>query len=1005
MPEMNQIERRLFQRISDDHLRTSLTLIRQATAAIWSGDAPRIIPGFTDHGLAHSQRLAGFATKLLKANNGAKPTSEELYLLVAGIYLHDIGMQCDVLRFPEVKATAERLGAQFDIQFTAATASAYSFAEQKTIRQNHQYLSAAWIDVAQRKGIGALGLAAKTIPEDLVEDLMDVCKFHARLPITDCPAHLQLDSTGRKQMVAALLRFADELDVDVQRVSIDTVKNFRLDPGSAAYWWLHSQTKVVFDAPNVVTLTIRLHPDDYKRLESHVYTSFINGFKTKNEAVLTVLARNRISITISADSKVIPHDHTKSLPAEIAEALSKMQNKVHHQAPSDLTEKLTPPTQPPAPIQANNKAKGHDGTTQPSQAQKVTNTGNTWAVLVGINTYEDTQHFRPLQVCVKDVEATREQLIIGGFDPARVRLLTDSTDEKPTRANILAALKSAADATEPNDVLVFYYSGHGDEAAGESYLVAQDGRQVVLGDTAIPVTRVKEIMSAAPSRAKVILLDACHSGADIGEKGSKPMTKKFIERVFEQATGMAILASCTQGQFSYEWRAQERSVFTHYLLEALKGEADRDEKGFVTVQDASHHVTAGVKLWASQHDANQTPTLQYAVVGDIILTRYAKSAQRLRVPTALPDPDDRRAPWLDHWKFERDPFESRNADNEDFLPQTFVVLPHVDHIFGPRNHVLMAERGAGKSATCKYVESVCRPDRRRNRALPVRYTDFSELLDQVNGDPVRISRHQFVEAILRAGIRVLADKDKIAPRFFDSLSHTDRGTLLSMARAFADSVDLERLGQVLLVPEPKIQWDRAPHTRSLDEFVRLVRLLGPSDQQHFESVYVLVDPVIDADETGVLSLLKQLANDGSLLRRPNLAFKFFLPKDVGAPLLVAVDPDRDRFDHEEITWSEGYLRVLMERRLSHFSQYFREFFSDKNDNADEGEGKFGLALLCAPDAIPLLPDLWGACRNSPRELLRLCEEILWVHVDRKGASQFSKDDIAMVLRSVGSTNL
>ena len=256
----------------------------------------------------------------------------------------------------------------------------------------------------------------------------------------------------------------------------------------------------------------------------------------------------------------------------------------------------------------------------------VLNTGKAWAVLVGANTYEDTYHFGPLQVCVKDVEATREQLIIGGFDPARVRLLTDSTDEKPTRANILAALKSVADATEPNDVLVFYYSGHGDEAGGESYLVARDGRHLVLGDTAVPVTRVKEIMSAAPARAKVILLDACHSGADIGKKGPKPMTKEFIERVFEQATGMAILASCTQGQFSYEWRAQERSVFTHYLLEALKGEADRDEKGFVTVQDASRHVTDGVKLWASQHNTVQTPTLQYTVSGDIVLTRYAQES-------------------------------------------------------------------------------------------------------------------------------------------------------------------------------------------------------------------------------------------------------------------------------------------------------------------------------------------------------------------------------------------
>ena len=53
--------------------------------------------------------------------------------------------------------------------------------------------------------------------------------------------------------------------------------------------------------------------------------------------------------------------------------------------------------------------------------------------------------------------------------------------------------------------------------------------------------------------------------------------------------------------------------------EALQGLADRDEKGFVTVQDASRYVTDGVKLWASQRNVSQTPTLQYTVAGDIIL--------------------------------------------------------------------------------------------------------------------------------------------------------------------------------------------------------------------------------------------------------------------------------------------------------------------------------------------------------------------------------------------------
>jgi hypothetical protein len=73
---------------------------------------------------------------------------------------------------------------------------------------------------------------------------------------------------------------------------------------------------------------------------------------------------------------------------------------------------------------------------------------------------------------------------------------------------------------------------------------------------------------------------------------------------------------------SYEWHENERSVFTHFLLEALEGQADRDEKGFVTVQDANRHVVNGVRLWASQRNLSQTPTLEGKLAGDIILVRY-----------------------------------------------------------------------------------------------------------------------------------------------------------------------------------------------------------------------------------------------------------------------------------------------------------------------------------------------------------------------------------------------
>ncbi len=145
-----------------------------------------------------------------------------------------------------------------------------------------------------------------------------------------------------------------------------------------------------------------------------------------------------------------------------------------------------------------------------------------------------------------------------------------------------------------------------------------------MADTAVNLKRVKQIIQSSEARAKVIILDACHSGAQIGKKALE-MTEDFIRHVFAEAEGMAILSSCKQNQVSCEWPEKGQSVFTYYLLEGLRGAADFEEKGFVTVGDISRYLADRVKAWAVQRSFIQIPTLQYSVVGDIVLTVYSSA--------------------------------------------------------------------------------------------------------------------------------------------------------------------------------------------------------------------------------------------------------------------------------------------------------------------------------------------------------------------------------------------
>jgi hypothetical protein len=192
MSGITAAEKKLLKFIDSEDLRLSAESIRRVIAKLWSNEAPRIVKDFTDHGIGHSERLANLVVKLIDANDGRHLSSKEIYILLVGIYLHDIGMQCDIVKFPEIKKFAEQFGAKLNYKFDSKTSSGYGLEEQKYIRINHQFLSAAWIHYSYLTGDTVLGAAIKTIPGKLISDVIDVCKYHSGLPITDCLKNLNL---------------------------------------------------------------------------------------------------------------------------------------------------------------------------------------------------------------------------------------------------------------------------------------------------------------------------------------------------------------------------------------------------------------------------------------------------------------------------------------------------------------------------------------------------------------------------------------------------------------------------------------------------------------------------------------------------------------------------------------------------------------------------------------------------------------------------------------------
>lgn len=326
MAKFSKAELDLMRKLQNDRLITSVHAIREAVEDIWSSDAPRIIQDYTDHGIAHIERVASNASRLLSSGT-TELSDEELYVLMAGILLHDIGMQCDVVVHSHIADRAQ-VNAEFSKIVTASKSSGYSVPEQQLIRKWHSLLSAAWIDEAARSGETVLGRAAKTIPEHLVEDIMDVCRFHTKLPIRDCPVSFRFRAEGRKQLVAAILRFADELDIDSRRVSLETIYTYALNPHNALYWWLHSRTIISYPSPNTLEMVIRTSPQDNAKYGDLLMRVYLGEFQVKNRPVVSILAQGGFPIVYSDKCGIESDERAEPFPPKVIESLRLMEKPI-----------------------------------------------------------------------------------------------------------------------------------------------------------------------------------------------------------------------------------------------------------------------------------------------------------------------------------------------------------------------------------------------------------------------------------------------------------------------------------------------------------------------------------------------------------------------------------------------------------------------------------------------------------------------------------------------------
>jgi len=252
-----------------------------------------------------------------------------------------------------------------------------------------------------------------------------------------------------------------------------------------------------------------------------------------------------------------------------------------------------------------------------------------FAAIVGVGAYADAG-IPDLLYTVADAEAFRSYLI-DEMDVPEENVFT-LIDEDATYAAIRRLFRTdLRAAAKERDRVIIYFAGHGapdqfgDDADGdgvEKYFLPYDTDADDISGTGYPMQEVAEALARLSSERVVYIADACFSGATggrtFGVGGGSALSDGFLGRLTGNAPGRVIMSASGANEPSLESAALGHGVFTYFLLDGLRGAADSDGNGVITVPEAFSYVSREVPANTS---LRQHPTLSGTLGGEMVLGR------------------------------------------------------------------------------------------------------------------------------------------------------------------------------------------------------------------------------------------------------------------------------------------------------------------------------------------------------------------------------------------------
>ena len=188
-------------------------------------------------------------------------------------------------------------------------------------------------------------------------------------------------------------------------------------------------------------------------------------------------------------------------------------------------------------------------------------------------------------VGVSDYPGTDKDLRLPANDAATIRYIYSKNsnvesvllqNSAATKNVVLSKLQATFSKAKANDIIVFFFSGHGSKGAFCAY------------DAQITYKEIRHVLSLSKARNKMIFADACFSGK------MREGRNNTEEQTFNNYNIMLFLSS-RGNETSIERRDMKNGFFTSCLQKGLRGGADTNKDRTITAKELFNYVSNGVR--------------------------------------------------------------------------------------------------------------------------------------------------------------------------------------------------------------------------------------------------------------------------------------------------------------------------------------------------------------------------------------------------------------------------